>query len=187
MFDRGEVTVTVTPGNAEPSSATTRPFRVPVGVCARTDVAASAMTPRLTRRFLIVRIEDLNQRIELRPVARPLSGDPIRVLAGAAPSGYADAGYHPGTRMTQGPAHPTLDPLTRQVIAALAEVRNVPAETIQPDSSFEELGVDSLDGINLAFALEEQFDIEIPDEAVQSVGSVRDVVDRLRPLVGSGD
>lgn len=79
------------------------------------------------------------------------------------------------------------DSLTRKVIAALADVRGVPAETIQPDSRFEELGVDSLDGINLAFALEELFDIEIPDEAVQSVGSVGEVVERLRPLVGAGD
>lgn len=79
------------------------------------------------------------------------------------------------------------DPLTRKVIAALADVRGVPVETIRPDSSFEELGVDSLDGINLAFALEELFDIEIPDEAVQSVHSVGEVVERLRPLVGTGD
>lgn len=88
--------------------------------------------------------------------------------------------------MTQGPPHETPDPLTRQIIAALAEVRGVPAETIRPDSSFEELGVDSLDGINLAFALEELFDIEIPDEAVQSVRSVEEVAERLRPLVASG-
>lgn len=87
--------------------------------------------------------------------------------------------------MTQGPPHAPPDPLAQQVIAALAEVRGVPAATIRPDSSFEELGVDSLDGINLAFALEELFDIEIPDEAVQSVRSVDEIVERLRPLVGN--
>lgn len=80
----------------------------------------------------------------------------------------------------------TPDPLTRKIIAALAEVRGVPPETIRPEASFEELGVDSLDGINLAFALEELFDIEIPDEAVLSVRSVAEVAERLRPLVAGG-
>lgn len=77
------------------------------------------------------------------------------------------------------------DSLTARVIQALAELRGVPAASIGTDSTFEELGVDSLDGINLAFALEEMFDIEIPDEAVQSVRSVGEVVERLRPLVGT--
>lgn len=88
--------------------------------------------------------------------------------------------------MTQDLPHENPDPLTRKIIAALAEVIGVPAESIRPDSSFEELRVDSLDGINLAFALEELFGVEIPDEAVQSVRSVEEVAERLRPLVAGG-
>jgi len=75
------------------------------------------------------------------------------------------------------------DELTHRVITAIAKVLGVPAEDIQPDSTFEELGVDSLDGINIAFALEETFDVEIPDEAVHGFADVRQVTDELRKLV----
>lgn len=75
------------------------------------------------------------------------------------------------------------DELTSRVISAIAEVLGVSPEKINPDSTFEELGVDSLDGINIAFALEEAFDIEIPDEAVQGFADVRQVTDELRTLV----
>jgi len=78
------------------------------------------------------------------------------------------------------------DPLVETVIAALAEVKHVPAERISIDSTFAELNVDSLDAITLLFELENRLDVVIPDEAAKSAGSVRDVVEGLRGLIAGG-
>ena len=42
---------------------------------------------------------------------------------------------------------------------------------------FEELGIDSMDGVNIVFALENEFNINVPDEDVKNIRSVRDMVD----------
>jgi acyl carrier protein len=78
------------------------------------------------------------------------------------------------------------DPLADTVISALAEVKHVGPERISIDSTFAELGVDSLDAITLLFALETRLDIVIPDEAAKSAESVRDVVEGLRALIARG-
>jgi acyl carrier protein len=51
------------------------------------------------------------------------------------------------------------------------------------DSTFDELQIDSLDKINLTFAVEEMFSIAIPDDSLNSLKTVGDVVrgvERLR-------
>jgi acyl carrier protein len=53
------------------------------------------------------------------------------------------------------------------------------------DSTFAELGIDSLDGVNILFALEEEFKIDIPDAVARNMKTVRQVVDSLtRALEG---
>ena len=48
---------------------------------------------------------------------------------------------------------------------------------ITPDASFiEDLGADSLDTVELIMALEEEFDIEIPDEEAEKIKTVNDVI-----------
>jgi acyl carrier protein len=74
------------------------------------------------------------------------------------------------------------DPLAETVISALAAVKHVAPEGLSLDSSFAELGVDSLDAITLLFELEERLGLVIPDDAAKSARSVRDVVEGLRTL-----
>lgn len=69
-----------------------------------------------------------------------------------------------------------LDSLNAEVIRVIAETQRIPVESISINSTFEELKIDSLDGINIVFALENAFRIEIPDEAMNSMRSVKDVV-----------
>lgn len=78
---------------------------------------------------------------------------------------------------------PDLDPFARRVIEVIATKQGKPPGAIRLDSTFEELGFDSLDGINIVFALEESFSISIPDTVVQEISSIRMAVDSLRPLV----
>ncbi len=76
--------------------------------------------------------------------------------------------------------------LTGRVRAIIAAAQHVPVDKITPDSTFEELGIDSLDGINILFAVESEFNINIPDDAAQKIGSVRDVVAGIAALLESG-
>lgn len=81
------------------------------------------------------------------------------------------------------PAQSEPDDLGPQVIHIIAETQRIPPETISLDSSFEELKIDSLDGINIVFALEDKFGISIPDEGVQNLHSVRETVAGVRQLL----
>ncbi len=76
-----------------------------------------------------------------------------------------------------------LDDLGPHVIRVIAKTQRIPAESISLDSTFEELKIDSLDGINIVFALENEFGISIPDEGVQNMRSVRETVEGVRTLV----
>jgi acyl carrier protein len=73
--------------------------------------------------------------------------------------------------------------LTERVRAVIAATQHVPQEKITADSTFQELRIDSLDGINILFAVESEFNINIPDEAAQNLRSVRDVIDGIAKLL----
>ena len=53
------------------------------------------------------------------------------------------------------------------------------AEDVIPGAELEALGIDSLKAITLVFELEETFDIEIPNEAITSIVTVNDILDKL--------
>lgn len=72
------------------------------------------------------------------------------------------------------------DDLTQDVIAIIAREQRIPVESIKPDSTFEELKIDSLDGVNIVFALEERFNLSIPDDVAKEMKSIQQVVDALR-------
>ncbi|MBW4514136.1 MAG: acyl carrier protein [Timaviella obliquedivisa GSE-PSE-MK23-08B] len=57
---------------------------------------------------------------------------------------------------------------------------SVDADAVKPEASFaNDLGADSLDVVELVMALEEEFDIEIPDEAAESIATVQAAVDYI--------
>src|ERR1700689_3460946 len=75
------------------------------------------------------------------------------------------------------------DELTERVLRIIAETQRKDPAQVTIDSSFEELGIDSMDGVNIIFALENEFDINVPDEEVKNIRSVRDMVEGVRKLV----
>lgn len=81
------------------------------------------------------------------------------------------------------PDHSEPNDLGAQVIRVISKTQRIPVESISLDSSFEELKIDSLDGINLVFAIENEFGISIPDEGVQNLRSVRQTVEGVRKLL----
>jgi acyl carrier protein len=71
-------------------------------------------------------------------------------------------------------------------MSVIATTQHIEPEKISIGSTFQELNIDSLDGINLLFALENEFNISIPDDAVQKIRTVREMVDGVRGLVEGG-
>jgi len=80
----------------------------------------------------------------------------------------------------------TQDELTERIISVIAKVHQYPADMITACSSLEELGVDSLDSVNILFALEEEFNVSIPDEG-KKLRTVQEIVDGLEQLLSGGD
>ena len=59
----------------------------------------------------------------------------------------------------------------------VAEQLQVKPEDVSPESSFiDDLGADSLDTVELVMALEDEFDLEIPDEEAEKISTVQDAV-----------
>ena len=64
-----------------------------------------------------------------------------------------------------------------KVCSIVSQQLSVEAGEVKPDSNFQnDLGADSLDTVDLVMALEEAFDIEIPDEAAEGIATVGDAV-----------
>ena len=76
---------------------------------------------------------------------------------------------------------------TQKVIEIIAREQHLDSSKITLDSKFAELGIDSLDGVNILFALEEEFKIDIPDSVAQNMRSVRQVVDSLNRVLEGKD
>jgi len=75
------------------------------------------------------------------------------------------------------------DSIAERAIAVIAKYRKVAPETIKLETTFEELKIDSLDGINLVFELEEEFNISIPDDKALAMRSVGQIVEGLKILL----
>jgi acyl carrier protein len=73
--------------------------------------------------------------------------------------------------------------LVERVRKVIAKQMRIPVENVTIDSTFEQLGMDSLDGVNLLFEVEEEFDISIDDEESRSIKSVREMVKGIEILL----
>lgn len=70
----------------------------------------------------------------------------------------------------------------QRVIAVIAKFKKIPEDQISLDTSLKDLELDSLDGLNLVFELEEEFNIFIPDDkalTLQNVGEMVEGIDAL--------
>lgn len=70
-----------------------------------------------------------------------------------------------------------------RVLRVIATTQRIPLERVTPESTFEELGIDSMDSINILFDLESEFDIEINDEDAKKIRTIREMVEGVTYLV----
>lgn len=70
--------------------------------------------------------------------------------------------------------------IEERVKKIVAEQLDVKEEEVTNNASFiEDLGADSLDNVELVMALEEEFELEIPDEQAEKITTVQDAVDYI--------
>ncbi len=72
----------------------------------------------------------------------------------------------------------SMDPKIKKIIE---DQLGVEADKVTPNASFiDDLGADSLDIVELVMAMEEEFDMEIPDEDAEKLKTVQNVMDYIQ-------
>jgi acyl carrier protein len=77
------------------------------------------------------------------------------------------------------------DDFQKRVIDCIARTQHLDPASITLASTFEELKIDSLDGINILFALENEFNVNIPDDAAKQVRTVGELAEGLHKLIAA--
>ena len=71
-----------------------------------------------------------------------------------------------------------------KIKSIISEVLNINEDEITLDSTFvEDLGADSLDVFQIIMGIEEEFDIEIPNEAAEKIVTVNDAVEQIKAVL----
>ncbi len=70
-----------------------------------------------------------------------------------------------------------MQPVADRVTAIIIDQLGVEKQTLVPEANLlDDLGADSLDVVELVMALEEEFGIEVPDDDVENIRTIHDVV-----------
>jgi len=70
-----------------------------------------------------------------------------------------------------------------KVRSLMSEQLDIDEDKISPETTFEEIDADSLDVVELVMAIEEEFDIEIADEAVENIKTVADIINHIEEII----
>ena len=76
-----------------------------------------------------------------------------------------------------------MNQVAEECIALIAKQKSISPEKIRLDSTFDELAVDSLDRVSLAFDIEEKYEIEIPEDKLSQIKTVGDMVTGIEEAV----
>ena len=76
--------------------------------------------------------------------------------------------------------------IQEKVKAIICEQLDVSEKDVVPEASFvDDLGADSLDQVELIMAMEEQFDISIPDDDAEKIATVKDAIEYIEKVIGA--
>ncbi len=73
-----------------------------------------------------------------------------------------------------------------EIILLIAEKQKISPETITDETTFSQLGIDSLKAITLLYELEERLSVEIPNEAFERIQTIGDVISEIESLHQTG-
>jgi acyl carrier protein len=71
----------------------------------------------------------------------------------------------------------------QKVMDIIVRTQKLSQDLVTIDSEFVALGIDSIDAVEILFELESQFDIEIPDQEMHSVRTVRQAAEAVERLL----
>ncbi|HEX67794.1 acyl carrier protein [Candidatus Calescamantes bacterium] len=78
--------------------------------------------------------------------------------------------------------------IEERVKKIIVDQLGVKEEQVKPEASFvDDLGADSLDTVELVMALEEEFDIEIPDEDAENIRTVGEAIEYIKQHLGESE
>jgi acyl carrier protein len=77
------------------------------------------------------------------------------------------------------------DELIQRVLKTIATAKRIPLETVTIESDFQQLGIDSMDAVEILFAMENEFDISIPDDEVRNVRNIRQMCEGVEKLLAA--
>ena len=74
--------------------------------------------------------------------------------------------------------------VAQEIVRIIADYKDLEAEEVTPERSFEDLGIDSLDATDIIFEIEDKLDIDIPQdsldlETMQTIGDILATVERV--------
>ena len=78
------------------------------------------------------------------------------------------------------------DSVAERVIQVVARLSQLPDVEVSIDTTFQELGMSSLDALSLIFDLEEEFGVSIPNDEAMQIASVRQAIEALERLLADG-
>jgi acyl carrier protein len=94
---------------------------------------------------------------------------------------HRDSGSYKSTKPEGIPMSKTADRVKKIVVEHLG----VEADKVTEDASFiDDLGADSLDIVELVMAFEEEFNVEIPDDAAEKIATVNDAIEYIDNQAG---
>jgi acyl carrier protein len=74
-----------------------------------------------------------------------------------------------------------MDNYEQKIREIISEQLSVAPEKVTPEASFiDDLGADSLDIVELVMAMEEEFDMEIPDEDAEKIQTIQDAINYIK-------
>ena len=72
------------------------------------------------------------------------------------------------------------------IVKMIAEQLDVPEDEVVPAAAFvDDLGADSLDQVELIMAMEEEFDVSIPDEDAENITTVKDAIEYVNKALAA--
>jgi acyl carrier protein len=77
------------------------------------------------------------------------------------------------------------DEFIQRIRAVIANSQKMPIDKVTIDSTFLELGIDSMDAVNILFGLESEFNINIPDEEAKDIRTVRQMAEGVEKLIAA--
>ena len=169
MGKRNITSNAITPGFIETDMTAELPAKeladaVPAARIGRPEEVAAAVA------FLVLRRGVVRQR-----------GDPRRRRRRWAP----ETSPHLTTNTRENRHMASQQEILEAIRAELAAIKVPDAETAQPDTTWEQLDVDSLDLVELVKALEDRFDVQIADPDLKGIASVGDAITLVERLQGA--